>query len=150
MAGGVFFAPDPAAPILRSTRLVAGRRSKLTDALRDRVCDALRCGNTRKVAATLGGIDQVTFYAYLKKGEEQSHGIYREFLNAVARAEAECAEKMLKAITSAMPTDWRAAAFWLERRMREDFGPKQQVEHSGGQTIKYVQELGAGQNPDDL
>lgn len=76
---------------------------------------AMRAGNTQLNAAAYAGIAQQTFYRWREKDKE-----FRERLEkAAADAEALCVSKIL---TAANEGTWQAAAWWLERRRRDDWG----------------------------
>lgn len=100
--------PEPAlyplpnlSPELSTVDLTAvpGRTTKLTKEVQERICTALRAGNTRLTAAQWGGISEATFYNWLDKGrnpETTTRGKIKaafqpflEFLEAVTRAETE-------------------------------------------------------------
>lgn len=114
-----------------------GRPIELTPELQKLLCDALKAGNTRKDAAHHAGISVSTLYSWMKRGR-QGEVEFLEFLSAVEGAEAECAYRNVAFIQKAAAKDWRAAAWWLERR-REDFSTKEKHEHehvhTGGLTI---------------
>ena len=68
---------------------MAGRNSKLTPEVHEKIVTALRAGNYSKVAAEYAGISEVTFYRWLRRGRAAKRGMYREFADAVQRAERE-------------------------------------------------------------
>jgi hypothetical protein len=92
------------------------RPTKLTPTRHERIVQILRVGNHRDAACHAAGIAPSTFYAWLKRGEHDDDGIYRQFLEAVTRAEAEAEVYAVAVIRRAMPDDWRAAIAFLERR----------------------------------
>lgn len=108
-----------------------GRPSKLTPERQKRIVDAIRAGNYVETAAEYAGIGKTTFYRWMEQGEQASHGIYREFRDAVMRARAEAEARSVALIQKAAPDDWRAAAWWLERAFPDRWGPRQKLEHSG-------------------
>lgn len=92
---------------------------------------ALRVGNTRAAAARAVGIHIDTFHDWLTKDPK--------FSEAVVRAEAEAEQYYLSHIQQAAPGDWRAAAFWLERRRPADYGKRDGLDvTSGGKTIPGI------------
>lgn len=117
-----------------------GRPTKLDAAIQDRICNTIRLGNYMEAAAASAGVSKVTLYAWLKEGARQTRGRYRDFLNAVERAEADREIGANLVITKAangtaaipardghpgqpaIPGDWRAAAWRLERTMPERYG----------------------------
>ncbi len=112
------------------------RPSKLTPAVRARLLEASRLGLTRKLAAAYAGVDVSTVYRYLEKGRKARRGQFREFYDAVKRAESEGAAESMQVIGDAArgsktvvqcpecesdvelvrPGQWTAAAWILERR----------------------------------
>jgi len=79
----------------------AGRPSKLTPEVQETICRAIRRGCYIETAAALGGIHKDTFYEWLKRGNRQSKGKYREFSDAVKKALAEAESRELKIIDKA-------------------------------------------------
>jgi len=80
----------------------------------------LSVGGTRTAALQRVGIDWSTFYKWLDQKPE--------FAGNVARAEADAELRFTTPIaTAANAGDWRAAAFWLERRRPKEWGLKQEI-----------------------
>ena len=85
---------QPAAP---PTKRPMGRPSKLTPEIVERLCDALRAGNTREAAAAYAGIARSTFYDWLRRGANPRRTIrgkifkadeaFSDFSDTVTRAE---------------------------------------------------------------
>lgn len=93
------------------------RRSKLNKERQARLCEALRAGNTRAAAAEYAGIGTSTLYRWLDRGEAQQRGAYRDFWDAVKKAEADAEVRNVALIQrAANGGTWQAAAWWLERR----------------------------------
>ena len=117
-----------------------GRNTKLTPERQDKICQHLRDGNTRRVAALLSGIAESTFYVWLEKANpkhENYSEAYAEFLEAISRAEAEAEAEHVKNIKTQGIGDYRASVEWLKRRRPADWSEKQQVDvTSGGQAIQ--------------
>lgn len=85
------------------------RPSKWTPAVRERILDALRCGNVRRAAAQSAGISEDTLERWLKR--------YTGFAGAVLQAEADAHKLVVNALWGrAMAGDVRAQTFILERR----------------------------------
>lgn len=100
----------------------SGRNSLLTPALQQQICDSVRAGNWLETAAQAAEIDRDTLFAWKRKGRAdleagRTNSIYAQFVNAIARAEAECEAASLARICKAAERDWRAAAWLLERRV---------------------------------
>ena len=90
------------------------RKTKYNPELLDKICSALRAGNTRKASAEYAGITEETFYQWMK------HNL--SFLSAIKKAEADAEVSAVAIIKKAMPETWTAAAWWLERRKPNDYG----------------------------
>ena len=132
--------PDGLCPTHRGRH----RPTVLTPELQRIIVEALKTGNTRTGAAQLAGINIATFYRWLERGEQdaqhQRPSPYREFREAVARAEAQARQHLLERVLAHAedridPTtnkllrgDWRAAAWLLERRWPDEFGERQRID----------------------
>lgn len=90
-------------------RTLAWKASK-----RAAVLAALAHGNTRNAACEAVGLGRSTFYEWI--------GADEEFSTHVLRAEAQAEIHATECIRQAALTNWRAAAWWLERRHPEDWG----------------------------
>lgn len=96
-----------------------GRPCLLTPKRKQIILDGIRKGLTRRLAAMKAGVGESTVYEWMRTKPE--------FRQAIEDIEIEAAEKHLKNITDAGYGDWRASAWILQNRHREDFG-KQVVE----------------------
>jgi len=86
---------------------MAGRKSKLTPTTIERVCEALRNGNTRRASCAYAGISQDSFARYLYNAD---------FADAIARAEADAEIEMVSIVRrSALDGRSEDARWWLER-----------------------------------
>lgn len=95
-------------------------RSKKTPEVIEAVLANLREGLTKEVACSQAGISRVTFYKWCEADPQ---------LAEEAQAAVDCSQAILiKAVTSAAFTDWRAAAWMLERRYPEHFAAKRDLE----------------------
>src|SRR5512144_2790196 len=110
-----------------------GRPPKLLAAeVREQLLAAVRAGNYPKQAAEAAGIDRATFYRWLAKGREPAAPKeYRDFCDALTRAEAQAEVHAVAVIRCAMQDDWRAAVAYLERRHPEGWRRRERLEHTG-------------------
>jgi transposase len=109
-----------------------GRPTKLTDEIRDTIVAAIRDGNYSETAAAAAGIGKTTFYLWMVKGETLG-GKYEQFREAVHAAEADAEAQALTVLLKAMPEDWRAAAWYLERKFQDRWGRKDRLDlHADG------------------
>lgn len=119
----------------------AHRPTKLNEDLTHQVAALLRNGNYIETACLVAGISPTSYYLWRERGEaDQDAGVatvFSEFLEATTRARAEGKAMLLQMVRQAAqgspvkPGDWRAAAWILERTCPEEFGPRQEVRHSG-------------------
>lgn len=94
---------------------------------RERIIEALRLGSTRKAAYESAGVSEVTFYDWLK----HENG----FKSEVLKAEAHCENRCTTAVQSFVGKDWKAAAWWLERRRKEDYAQRAELTGKNGEPI---------------
>lgn len=105
-----------------------GRPSKLTKAIADRIVEDLAIGMFLEEAAEDAGVDRVTVWRWMQRGERERTGPYAEFRNAVKRANGTAKRHALRDIRLRKP-NWQAQAWFLERRFRDTWGrsPRQDV-----------------------
>ena len=95
--------------------------------------DAIIVGNTIQTACALAGLSRKSYYRWLKEAEDAPEGHpLRHFRDTVKEALAEAQHRMLMIIQKAAVKDWRAAAWFLERRCPEDWGRVRLVKIKGG------------------
>lgn len=121
----------------------AGRPSKLTKVRAEKICEELKLGMTYTGASALSGITRQTLDNWKNIGRQmvdkvenkqkllKSEEKYFDFFYAILNAEAEAERRMTEFVNDAAPNNWQAAKWWLETRRKEDYSPKQEVEHSG-------------------
>lgn len=125
----------------------AGRPTKLTRALVTAVDATIRTGAFWEEAAVSLGIGRATLYAWREKGEADLEAgkatLHAEFADTLMRASAATEQAAAEAITNAFSDDWRAAAWYLERRNPARWGKRVELEHSGsiaGEPTVFVPE----------
>ena len=104
------------------------RPTKLTRKRLDMICATLSAGGTRKAAAALAGVGETTFHDWMRRArdDDQATPLQLELLTAVERAEATATMRAVATIDESIDKgDWKAAAWWLERRRRQDWGRPQ-------------------------
>jgi hypothetical protein len=108
----------------------------LTPGLVGRVAEVVQVGVRKRDAAMALGISERTYRHWLSLGHRErarmealglsepddDAAVYVAFLDACDNAWAEAKATALLSIRHAMTTDWRAAAWWLERVHRLEFG----------------------------
>ena len=138
----------------------AGRKTALLDVSKEQtLLDYIRIGTPVRKAVTASGIAEKTFYNWMSRGmaerERQSlvpnakdiptEVIFLQFLQRVEQARAEAIMKKVAVIAkSGNDGDWRAAAWWLERQVPEEFGKTDKFEIGGanGEAIRVQVEMG--------
>jgi hypothetical protein len=100
-----------------------GRPTKYSPAVVRVICGAVADGTPFRFAAALGGISVGTFYEWQKQ--------IPEFSAAIQRALARGVHERLKLVKAAAKKgDVRAAMWWLEHVLPEDFA-RNRIEHAG-------------------
>ena len=107
--------------------------SKLTPAAARKVVAALRAGNFRNVAARVGGFTPRAFRRYMRAGLTDPDSAFGAFRAAVLKAEQDAEARELKRVLLAGEKDWKASAWFLERKFPERWGRRdpQRLELTG-------------------
>lgn len=118
---------------------VMGRPTKLTPELTVKICDMLRAGNYLETAAAYAGVDKATLHRWLKRGRQEiervetsggkgkirkNEQLFVDFCNSVEKALSEGEVRDLIIISNAAKSDWKAAAWKLERKFPDRWGRK--------------------------
>lgn len=102
---------------------------KLTDEVQETIVESLENGLSIAAACGRARIAKSTFYDWYNKGAEKKSGKYRDFHDAVDNAKDVAQANFEGVITSAAGKGtWQAAAWWLERRRREQYKLKESHE----------------------
>jgi transposase len=100
-----------------------GRPGKLTHELVERIAYAVERGVTWEVAAQVAGVHEATLIEWRKRGEqEHDEGrdtVYADLHEELTRARAAAEVALVDVVRRHTVTDWRAAA-WLLERSRPD------------------------------
>jgi len=138
----------------------AGRKTVLLDVTKEQtLLDYIRIGTPVRKAVAASGIAEKTFYNWMSRGlaererqalvpnakDNPTEVIFLQFLQRVEQARAEAIMKKDAVIAkSGNDGDWRAAAWWLERQVPEEFGKTDRFEIGGanGEAIKVQVEMG--------
>lgn len=99
-----------------------GRPCKLTPPLQAKICELIAAGAYVETAAAYVGVSKVTLYEWMRKGNGQTTGRFRDFLNAVEKALATAEIRDIAVIGKAAQVCWTAAAWRLERRAPARWG----------------------------
>jgi len=125
MDGNSALAPLESAGV-RKPRGRKGNLTKLTPAVQEKICAALRSGAYRQTAVHYAGISIQAFQEWMAKGRE-GRPFWRDFLEAVEKAEADFIIASVGTIRKASTTQWQAAAWMLERKFPELYGQRQRM-----------------------
>lgn len=114
---------------------------KLNDELIEKFKNYISQGNYVNVVCDFLNINESTYYDWVKRGkEEQSQGldtIYTKFAKSIKEAEAIAEMRHLQNILkTANDGTWQASAWYLERKHKNRWSVKQEIEHSGDVKIK--------------
>ena len=126
-------------------RRTGGRPPKLSPAVAGAVVRTVALGVPLRHAARAAGVAPQTVYNWMTRGRSERAGRYREFLDALKRAEARAVVRRVRAIREAADAGtWQAAAWWLERCHPEDFATNRAEVR---QLLKEVRALGKRLGP---
>lgn len=89
-----------------------GRKGKYTPEIVKEILTVISIGGTDKDAYEYAGVSAETFYQWLKKPE---------FLEQVTRERLKGKVNIIKSIREQGKNDWRANAWYLERRYPQEF-----------------------------
>lgn len=115
----------------RANGKLGGRPTAFSKARGQKIVEAIRKGALLEIACAFAGVTRQTLYRWLKKGEEDI-GIGKRTVLAKWKAEvdaatAECEVSMTGIVAKAALSDWKAAAFVLERRFPERWSRHQTI-----------------------
>lgn len=127
-------------------------KSKLTDDVQTTIVKAIEAGCYAKIAAEAAGIDESTFYRWMRDGELAQSGKMREFYQSVTRAQGVGeVSAVTKIAEAAKAGDWKAAAWMLERRFSSRWANTQRIEIMVQQELEAMLGiLEGGLEPDEF
>jgi hypothetical protein len=103
------------------------------------IVERVRAGSYAEVAAASTGVNRSTYYRWRALGEDRfedgkripARPEYRDFRDALDRAEAEAEEEAIAHVKRAMGTDWKAAMTYFERRAPQRWRRRETVYGAG-------------------
>jgi hypothetical protein len=99
-----------------------GRPPKLASEPAAVVLEYVRNGCPRRFAASAACIGRSTLMRWIARGKAERKGQFRDFCDALKKAEAEAVYGRLERINAAAEKGtWQAAAWFLERRYPDEF-----------------------------
>jgi hypothetical protein len=97
--------------------------------LEEQICQAIRAGVRPEVAAVYAGVGARSYYRWVSLGRGANPDpVYVEFVEAIELALAEWEARDTLLIGEAAKSDWRAAAWRLERRLPTVYGKRERHE----------------------
>lgn len=122
--------PKQAAPS-KKVEKSRGRPCLLSKECEAKLLGAIETGMPLKYAAQYAGICYETMNRWRIRGElENAPPEFRHFCQAVRQSQAIAMHKLVSRINKASDTDWRAAAWMLERRHPEEFSRPLPIENA--------------------
>lgn len=120
--------------------MAGGRPTKLTSELQEKLCKVIADGNYYRASCAVVGLNYTTFRKWLVAGRKQKRGQFRQFFDAVRKAEADAETRVVSLWQEQIPGNWQAARDFLARRNPRDWMPKEshEVTGKGGNPIKVV------------
>jgi hypothetical protein len=128
-----------------------GAPLKLTVERQEQICQAVRAGVRPEVAAVYAGVGARSYYRWMSLGRgADAERVYVEFVEAVEVALAEWEARDTLLIGEAAKSDWRAAAWRLERRLPTVYGKRERHEIANADNASFRISAGPGFDPDKL
>ncbi len=107
-----------------------GCKTKINRDLISKMCEHIEDGDTKTRACIVCGISQDTLYSWLKKADKEK-GLFKELKEGIAKAEASFIQKHIKIVSDAGKSDWKASAWLLERKVKDEFGKALDITSKG-------------------
>jgi transposase len=108
----------------------AGRPTKLTPEVADRICQAVAGGNYREVAAAWAGIGERTLREWMRRGEDP-RSRYHDFRRRVLEAEQAAEIRAVGLIMASAAKDPKHAQWWLQRKHPDRWGRTERLSVRG-------------------
>lgn len=111
-------------------------KCKLTPELTRDICKTIIEGNFDYIAARVNRVGKTTFYEWMKKGEQQKTGKYRNFRDSIRHAEAIREQNLVSEVRVKDPK------YVLSHTNNERWGQDiMKVEHSGKITWEQFRQM---------
>lgn len=125
---------------------MAGRPSKYTPSVAKRICKWVEAGVSVEAAAEAEGVSRATVYNWRDRGLAGEEP-YAGFVARLAKAKGLIEARVTAHITRKVKDDWRAGAWYLERRMAQRFGDQGSLDRK--LQAEYVRMLDAAKRTMD-
>ena len=103
------------------------RPTKLTPEVHEAIVDGINAGLTFRLSCARAGVTPATFYNWLEKGEVAQSGALMEFFNAVERAKADSALRLISQITLQAPAGPAVRTAMMATRWSGSVWPHAQI-----------------------
>jgi len=124
---------------------MAGRPSKFTKEITDKLIYAIRLGAYYEMACNYAGVSYDVFRKWVIDAQTNPDSEYQEFYNALKAAEGESGVKALEVIQNAMDGEvWQSAAWRLERRHHKHFSANSAVIELAGEIHEMKERMKKG------
>lgn len=102
---------------------MSGRPTKYTPAIGKRICELVAAGVSVEGAAASQGIGKRTVYDWRERGQaDDADESLAKFALDLEKAMGDIEARLTMNVTARAKADWRAGAWWLERRRPEVYG----------------------------
>lgn len=116
-----------------------GKGNQVPRIRQELIVERVRAGVYPETAAVSTGISRATFYRWKAEGEDRvvdgklrrAKPRMRDFRDALTRAEAEGELRHVALVAKAAEDDWRASAWYLERRSPDRWRRRDSLWHAG-------------------
>lgn len=126
---------------------------KLNQEMIEKAYKYIAAGNYVETVCEYLGISKNTWYVWLRKGEKQKQGVYRDFYDAIKKAEAEAEMRNVAIIQKAAQDTWQAAAWFLERKYPERWGKRdtalEDIQKQQNEMLSRIKEIVEALQQDD-
>src|SRR5262249_57737439 len=103
-------------------------------------------GNYYRAACAHVGVSYKNFREWMKRGAKQRRGKFREFRNAVKKAEADAEVRMVAQWQKHMPGNWQAIRDFLGRRHPDRWGDHRKEIAEMKKQIAQLEAIHAGRD----
>jgi hypothetical protein len=107
---------------------MAGRKTKLTEKLIKNAGDLIKLGNYTTTVCQYLGIDQTTWYRWIREGKTARSGLKKQFYQTIKESEAHAEIRNVGILQKAVNDDWHAASWYLERKFPERWGRRDRID----------------------
>ncbi|HEY9772126.1 MAG TPA: hypothetical protein V6C71_27080 [Coleofasciculaceae cyanobacterium] len=120
-----------------------GRQTKLTETVKQTIIDNIEQGLNYESACLGANVSYSTFREWMRRGTDtdsnrQSNELYAEFAEDVNRAVATSEINLIRSINQAAKTDWKAAAWILERRFPQHWSNSRKIKQEADKKVQQL------------